>query len=167
MKKSMLIASAGLLCFVLVLAAGCTQPATPPVTPTQTPVVTTAPATPTPTPTSVSLTPGPTQTLPEIWSLEVQVYGNGESIDPQIITTIRGGKGLNFILQVDVKVTRADGKVETGTIKRQTTYRVGDSVSLPVTNQMGNVNRVEVWATNPQGEKVKIFDDYVPFRTYN
>jgi len=115
----------------------------------------------------VSLTPGPTQTLREIWNLEVQVYGNGESIDPQIITVIRGGKGLNAILQVDVKVTRADGKVETGTITRQTTYRVGDSVSLPVTSQMGNVNRVEVWATDPQGEKVKIFDDFVPFRTYN
>jgi len=99
--------------------------------------------------------------------MDVQVTGNGEAIDPQIITTIRGGKGLNFILQVDVQVTRADGKVEMGTIKRQTTYRVGDSVSLPVTSQMGNVNRVEVWATTPQGDKVKIFDDYVPFRTYN
>jgi hypothetical protein len=167
MNKSMVIASAGLLCIVLILAAGCTQPATPPVTPTPTSVVTTATPAPTPTPTSVSSTPGPTQTLPDIWSLDVQVEGNGESIDPQIITTVRGGKGLNFILQVDVKVTRADGKVETGTITRHTTYRVGDSVSLPVTSQMGNVNRVEVWATMPQGERVKIFDAYVPFRTYN
>jgi len=32
---------------------------------------------------------------------------------------------------------------------------------------MGNVNRVEVVATDPQGNKVKIFDAYVPFRTYN
>ena len=167
MNKSLVIASAGLLCIVLILAAGCTQPATPPVTPTPTPVVTTAPTTQTPTPTSVSLTPGPTQTLPDMWSLEVQVRGNGESIDPQIITEVRGGKGLNFILQVDVKVTRADGKVETGTITRHTTYRVGDSVSLPITSQMGNVNRVEVVATDPQGNKVKIFDAYVPFRTYN
>jgi hypothetical protein len=167
MNKSLVIASAGLLCIVLVLASGCTQPATPPVTPTPTPVVTTATPTATPSPTSISSTPGPTQTLPDIWSLDVQVSGNGESIDPQIITVIRGGKGLNFILQVDVKVTRADGKVETGTIARHTTYRVGDSVSLPVTSQMGNVNRVEVVATDPQGNKVKIFDAYVPFRTYN
>ena len=43
----------------------------------------------------------------------------------------------------------------------------GKEVSLPITSQMGNVNRVEVWATTPQGDKVKIFDDYVPFRTYN
>ena len=166
MKKTLEIAIICVLCSIFVLAAGCTQTGTPPVTPTPT-VETTVPPTPTPSPTTVSLTPGPTQTLREIWNLEVQVYGNGESINPQIITVIRGGKGLNAILQVDVKVTRADGKVETGTITRQTTYRVGDSISLPVTSQMGNVNRVEVWATDPLGERIKIFDDYVPFRTYN
>jgi hypothetical protein len=164
MNKSMVIASAGLLCIVLVLAAGCTQPA-PPVTPTPTTVVTTATPAPTPTPTSISSTPGPTQTLPDMWSLDVQVEGNGVSIDPQIITTVRGGKGLNFILQVDVRVTRPDGIIENGIIAKP--LSVGKSVSLPITSQMGNVNRVEVWATNPQGEKVKIFDDYVPFRTYN
>jgi hypothetical protein len=152
---------------LLLLTAGCTQPASQPATPVPTPVETAATAIPTAIPTSVSDTPGPVQTLPEIWNIDVQVSGNGEAIDPQITTTIRGGKGLNFILQIDVQVTRADGKVETGTIKRQTTYRVGDSVSLPVTSQMGNVNRVQVWATTPQGDKVKIFDDFVPFRTYN
>jgi hypothetical protein len=166
MNKSIVIASASLLCIVLVLAAGCTQPATPPVTPTPTPVITTTPpVTPTPKPTSISSTPGPTQTLPDIWSLDVQVRGNGESIDPQIISTVQGGKGLNFILQVDVRVTRPDGVIENGIIAKP--LFVGKSVSLPITSQMGNVNRVEVWATNPQGEKVKIFDDYVPFRTYN
>jgi hypothetical protein len=166
MNKKLVIASACILCIVFVLAAGCTQTETPPVTPTPTSVETTIPPTATPTPTTVSLTPGPTQTLPEIWNIEVQVYGNGESIDPQIITAIRGGKGLNFILQVDVRITRADGIVETGTIERHTTYRVGDSISLPVTSQMGNVNRVEVWATTPQGERVKIYDAFVPFRQY-
>jgi len=30
-----------------------------------------------------------------------------------------------------------------------------------------NHDRAEVWATDPQGTQVKIFDDYVPFRTYN
>jgi hypothetical protein len=100
-----------------------------------------------------------------MWSLDVQVEGNGEAINPQIITTVRGGKGLNFILQVDVRVTRPDGIIQNGIIAKP--LSVGKSVSLPITSQMGNVNRVEVWATNPQGEKVKIFDDYVPFRTYN
>jgi hypothetical protein len=151
---------------LLLVTAGCTQ-ATPPATPTPTTVETIISEVPTALPTTLSLTPGPTQTLPENWNIEVQVEGNGEAIDPQIITTIRGGKGVNFILAVDVRITRADGKVETGQIKREGTFRVGNSLSLPVTSEMGNVNRVEVWATDPQGNQVKIFDDYVPFRTYN
>jgi hypothetical protein len=167
MKKIILVVCTLMLCMVLALAAGCTQPEKPVVTPAPTTIETTATPSPTIVQTTLSTKPGPTQTLPDMWSLDVQVAGNGEAIDPQIITTIRGGKGMNFILQVDVKVTRADGKVETGKIPRQTTYRVGDSVSLPVTSQMGKVNRVEVWATTPQGEQVKIFDDFVPFRTYN
>ena len=162
MNKSLVIASAGLLCIVLVLVAGCTQPA-PPVTPTPTPVVTIATPEPTPTSTSVSSTPGPTQTLPEIWSLEIEVRSNGEAIDPQIITTVRGGKGLNFILQVDVRVTRSDGIVENGIIAKP--LSVGKSISLASTTEYQD--RAEVWATNPQGERVKIFDDYVCFRCYN
>ncbi|MDD1696679.1 MAG: hypothetical protein LUQ54_07260 [Methanoregula sp.] len=165
MNKSLLIASAGLLCIVLVFAAGCTQPATPPATPTPTPVVTTVPATPTPTPTSISSTPGPTQTLPENWAIDVQVQSNGEAIDPQIITTVRGGKGLNFILQLDVRVTRSDGIVENGIIAKP--LYVGKSISLASTTAPGYADREEVWATDPQGVKVKIFDAYVPFRTYN
>lgn len=156
------------LCMALAFVAGCTQPEKPVATPVPTAVTTvetTVP--PTATPTIASSTPEPVQTLPDQWNIDVQVEGNGEAINPQIITTIRGGKGINLILAVNVKVSRADGKVETGSIPRQGTFRVGDSVSLPVTSQMGNVNRVEVWATDPQGNQVKIFDDYVPFRTYH
>jgi hypothetical protein len=164
MNKTLVITSALVLCAVLVLAAGCTQPATP-ATPTPTPAATTAAATPTASSTSVSSTPGPTQTLPEAWYIEVQVQSNGFAPDPQIITTVRGGKGLNFIQQVDVRVTRSDGIVENGNILKP--LKVGDSVSLASTTAPGYADRAEVWATDPQGTKVKIFDDYVPFRTYN
>jgi ABC-type Fe3+-hydroxamate transport system substrate-binding protein len=164
MKKILAIASVLVLCMVAVLAAGCTQTTPPATTPTPTPVATTEQPTPTPTPTIVSLTPGPTQTLPEIWSLEVQVQSNGVAIDPQMVVSCQGGKGLNFIQQIDVRVTRADGVVETGIIAKPL-YK-GKSVSLPITSQMGKVNRVEVWATTPQGDKVKIYDDNVPFRQY-
>jgi D-serine deaminase-like pyridoxal phosphate-dependent protein len=168
MKKILMIAGVLVLCMSLALIAGCTQPAEKPVeTPAPTPEPTVATTVATPVPTTVSDKPEPTQTLPDMWSLDVQVEGNGEAINPQVISTIRGGKGLNFILAVDVRVTRADGRVETGSIPRDGKFKVGDSLSLPVTSQMGKVNRVEVWATDPQGNKVKIFDDYVPFRTYN
>jgi hypothetical protein len=164
MNKILVITSALVLCAVLAMAAGCTQPAAP-VTPTATPAATTAAATPKASTTSVSSTPGPTQTLPEAWYIEVQVQSNGFAPDPQIITTVRGGKGLNFIQQVDVRVTRSDGIVENGNILKP--LKVGDSVSLASTTAPGYADRAEVWATDPQGTKVKIFDDYVPFRTYN
>ena len=164
--KAHFVFSIFLVLLFLLITAGCTQ-TTPPATLTPTPVETIATEAPLALPTTLSLTPGPTQTLPENWNIAVQVAGNGEAIDPQIITTIRGGKGVNFILAVDIRITRADGKVETGQIKRDGTFRVGNSLSLPVTSQMGNVNRVEVWATDPQGNQIKIFDDFVPFRTYN
>lgn len=168
MKKILTITGMLVLCIALACVAGCTQSAEKPVaTPPPTPEPTAETTVAATTTTVAASTPGPTQTLPDVWGLDVQVEGNGESINPQIITTIRGGKGINFILGVDVKVTRADGKVETGKIPRDGKYKVGDSVSLPVTSQMGNVNRVEVTATDPQGNQVKIFDDYVPFRTYN
>jgi hypothetical protein len=161
MNKTLVIISALVLCAVLALAAGCTQPATPPVTPTPTPAVTTV-AAPTASSTSVSSTPGPTQTLPENWNVEVQVASNGEAINPQIITTVRGGKGLNFILGIDVKVTRSDGIVENGNIPKP--LKVGDFVSLASTTAY--IDRAEVWAITPQGDRVKIFDDNVCFRCY-
>jgi len=153
-----------LVLLLMLITAGCMQ-TTPPATPTPTAVQTIATEVPTPVPTTLSLTPGPTQTLPEVWGLEVQVYGNGEAINPRIIVSCQGGKGLNFIQQIDVRVTRPDGVVVTDVISKPL-YK-GKEVSLPITSQMGNVNRVEVWATTPQSDKVKIFDDYVPFRTYN
>jgi len=152
-----------LILLFLLITAGCMQ-TTPPVTPTPT-VETLATAVPTPVPTTLSLTPGPTQALPDIWSLDVQVQSNGEAINPLIIVSCQGGKGLNFIQQLDVKVTRPDGVVENSVISKPL-YK-GKEVSLPITSQMGVVNRVEVWATTPQGEKVKIFDDYVPFRSFH
>jgi hypothetical protein len=167
MKKIVTVIGILMLCIAFAFVAGCTQPEKPVVTPVPTAVETTATSAPTPIPTTISSKPEPTQTLPDMWSLDVQVAGNGEAIDPQVTTTIRGGKGMNFILAVNVRVTRADGKVETGSIPRDGKFKVGDAVSLPVTSQMGNVNRVEVWAIDPQGNQVKIFDDYVPFRTYN
>jgi hypothetical protein len=152
-----------LILLFLLITAGCTQ-TTPPVTPAMT-VETLATTVPTPVPTTLSLTPGPTQMLPDVWSLEIQAQGNGEAINPLIIVSCQGGKGLNFIQRIDVQVTRPDGVVEKAEIIKPL-YK-GKEVSLPITSQMGNVNRVEVWATTPEGNQVKIFDDYVPFRTYN
>lgn len=163
MKKILVIISALVLCVLLALAAGCTQPVTTTGSSTPTMAVTTAPATPPPTSPAVFSTPGPTQTLPSYWDIEVEVESNGYAPDPKIVTTVRGGQGLTYILQIDVKVTRTDGIVENGIIPSP--LEIGDSVALNGTDK--NHDRAEVWATDPQGTKVKIFDDYVPFRSYN
>jgi len=163
MKKILVIISTLMLCVLLVLAAGCTQPVTTTGSSTPTMAVTTAPPTPPPTSPAVFSTPGPTQTLPSYWDIEVEVESNGYAPDPKIVTTVRGGQGLTYILQIDVKVTRTDGIVENGIIPSP--LEIGDSVALNGTDK--NHDRAEVWATDPQGTMVKIFDDYVPFRSYN
>jgi hypothetical protein len=155
----------GIICLVLLLVvAGCTQPAAPAATPAPTAVQTTVPAAVETTAALVkSSTPGPTQTLPAIWGIEVQVASNGEAIDPQVITTFRGGKGLNVIPEIDITLTRSDGIVETG--KMTQPLFIGKTVSLAGTSS--NNDRAEVWAVTPQGDRVKIFDGYIPFRSYN
>jgi len=163
MKKMLAFSSVLILCVILSLAAGCSQPAAPTATPAPTTIETTIATTaPTPVPTTLSTTPGPTQTLPGAWVIDVQVASNSETIDPQIIATFRGGKGQNLIPEIDVRVTRSDGVVENA--KMTQPLYVGKSVSLPGTRQ--NNDRAEVWAITPQGDQVKIFDAYVPFRQY-
>ena len=151
---------------LLLLVAGCTQPAAQQATPaptteptTEVPV-TTATAVPT---TFVPATPGPTETLQSNWVVSVQVQSNGQAINPQVIYTFNGGMGMNLIPEIDVMLTRSDGTVEIGNMTQP--LSVGQTVSL--TGTTGNNDRAEVWVVTPQGDRVKIVDKYVPFRTYS
>jgi hypothetical protein len=168
MKKILTIAFMLMLCMILALAVGCTQTTTPVATPAPTPVQTTEttaapPTSAAPTAASAALTTEPTQTLQEIWSIEIQVQSNGEAIDPQVITTLRGGKGMNVVPEIDIKVTRSDGVVETD--KMVQPLFVGKTSTLVGTTS--NNDRAEVWAITPNGDKVKIYDSFIPFRSYN
>jgi len=157
------------LLLVLGLAlAGCTQPdSTSSGTPDTTPATVTAATTVATTPTSAfppeSATPEPTGTLPTYWSVNVQAASNGMAINPQIIMTFRGGQGLNLIPQILLRVTRSDGVVETGEMDQP--LSMGQSVTFAATT--GYQDRAEAWAITPQGDAVKILDQYVPFRSYN
>ena len=152
---------------LLLVVAGCTQPAAQQATPVQTtepttevPATTAATAVPT---TFVPATPGPTETLPSAQAVDVQVASNGMSINPQVILTFRGGKGMNVIPEIDITLTRSDGTVESD--KMVQPLYVGKTVSLA--GSTGNNDRAEVWVYTTQGDKVKIIDQYVPFRSYN
>jgi len=168
MKLKFIFGGIALLMLLLVVA-GCSQPAAQVATPVPTAVpttpeevVTTETATVVPT-TLASTTPGPVQTLPSNWAVDVQVASNGKSIDPQVILTFRGGKGMNYIPEIDMTLTRADGTVLSD--KMVQPLYVGKTVSL--VGSTGNNDRAEVWVWTPAGDKVKIIDKYVPFRSYN
>jgi ABC-type transport system substrate-binding protein len=156
------------LLVLLLIVAGCTQSATQQTTPAPTAApttevpVTTAAATAVLT-TFVPVTPGPTETLPSAQAVDVQVASNGESINPQVILTFRGGKGMNVIPEIDITLTRSDGTVESD--KMVQPLYIGKTVSLA--GSTGNKDRAEVWVYTTQGDKVKIIDQYVPFRSYN
>jgi hypothetical protein len=153
---------------LLLVVAGCTQTtpqqATPAPTaqPTTEVPVTTATATAAPT-TLASSTPGPVETLPSNQAVDVQVASNGKSIDPQVILTFRGGKGINVIPEIDITLTRSDGTVESD--KMVQPLYIGKTVSLA--GSTGNNDRAEVWVVTTQGDRVKVIDQYVPFRSYN
>jgi hypothetical protein len=149
---------------MLLLAAGCTQ------TPAQTPATTTAtvPATAaqtshsTPVATKVigtTSTPGIVQTLPEEYAVEVQVASNGVSVDPKIITTFRGGRGINFITQVEVVNARGDGITE-NLVKSHP--NVGDTIEL--TSSGGDNDRISVYVTISNGQRYLIYDQVVSFK---
>ncbi len=155
-------------------AAGCTQTPSGPATTPATTVPTSVPATTVPATTAVTATattastpvvstPGPVQTIPEIYNVDVQVNSNGMSIDPKVIATFRGGKGINFVYNIVITLYRGDGKVETATMVQP--LSVGQTIELPSTT--GNTDRVVVVVTLQNGNSYTIIDQTVPFRQYH
>jgi len=152
---------------LLLLVAGCTQTTSQQATPAPTTDVATevptAAATTAVSTTVTIATPGPTQTVASNWAVDVQVASNGQAIDPQVVLTFRGGKGMNVIPEIDLMLYKADGTVESD--KMVQPLYVGKTVNLK--GSTGNKDRAEVWVVTPQGDRVKVIDQYVPFRSYN
>lgn len=134
------------------LCAGCTgsgEPAGPSTT--QTPAVT---ATPVPT-TSVSLTPGPTQTVPPDKAIEFQLTGGYPSrVTNDLSIVFSGGKGQDFVKSIDVVVTKSTGEVVTETMRPIR----GEEIILQ--NSKG-ANRVEITVALVTGGSYKVVDKIV------
>jgi len=152
----------GILIIALLLAAGCSFPGG-----SQTTLApTTVPATPFPTiaedhtavPTTSggSTVPGPTQTIPVNEAVTVTVEKAG-TYSTTIISTFNGGKGINFVSRIEVRVTRPDGSVVTGTLKPM----MGENLELEGTN---GTDRVEVTAYMKSGQVYKIIDQQMPYK---
>ena len=144
-----------------ILAAGCIGTQT---TPVKTAVVPTTPETPaiptTVVPTATaggSTQPGPTQTVPASQEISISAEKAG-TYSTTIITSFNGGKGLNFVSRIDVKVTRPDGSVVTGSLQPI----VGSTSELEGTN---GTDRLEVTVYMKDGKVYKVIDQQMPYKT--
>jgi hypothetical protein len=151
-----------LLCSALILA-GCTG--TTPSQGVNTPGSGTSPGSGTPVSGSPSgtLTTVPTDILPRVNEVTVDV---GEKDYLGIIPVIfQGGFGMNSVKKVDIKLTRADGTTETATVGT----KKGDEVELQGTRGSGSargpVDRVEVWISVNTGQTYKVADVLREYRT--
>jgi len=172
MKKSLSILI-GITVVLCVCMAGCTQPSpggqatpTPATSPTTVATTPPVPATATPIPTSTTQAPstptgfleGP---LPTQYSVDVQVDRNTVAIKPTITVTFRGGKGINFVRSVDVVVSRSDGQVVTGSLERP---QVNSQLELEGTR---GTDRVEIFINLITGDRYRVYDQALPFRSFN
>lgn len=128
---------------------------------TSLPEQTTVPVSPTMEATAISLAPGPTQTLPPEYYVEVQVQKQNQEGVPTITVTFRGGTGMAFTEQVNIRVTRSDGIVETATMIKP---KVGDERNLKGTTYD---DRVEVSVLLATGDSYTIYDELVPYQSIN
>jgi hypothetical protein len=82
----------------------------------------------------------------------------------KILVIFQGGEGLIHVKKIDVKLTRADGSVQTATVGN----KKGDQVELDGTRGEGSlrgpIDRVEVWVTMDNGVTYKTNDELREYR---
>ena len=159
--KIMLTISVITVVMVIIFTAGCiggggqtTPTQTVPPTPIATMVVSTTAQT---TRGCESIQPGPTQTIPPQEEISVSVEKAG-TYSTTIITHFNGGKGINFVSRLEVRVTRPDCSVVSGQLKPM----VGETLELEGTQ---GSDRVEVVVTMKSGNVYTIIDRQMPYKT--
>ena len=146
-----------LLLVALIAACGCTgtQTATPPTT--GAPAGTQAQQTP------GSLVTSPTDAMPDYNIVSVTI--DEKDYLGTIPVTFDGGMGMSAVTKIDVKLTRANGTIQTANIGTNK----GDSVELAGTrgsgSESGQTDRVEVWVTMNTGQKYKVADVLREYRS--
>ena len=132
------------------------------------PTVSSTPAVPEPTPTpvmmetmltpavsvtptgSVSLVPGPTQTLPA--HLDIVLQTERDPRTRMVSVEYMGGKGQYGVREIFVRLTRSDGEVLTGSFKP---IQIGSRIELQGTEQ---ADRLEVVTRHYSGEEYTVID---------
>jgi hypothetical protein len=103
-----------------------------------------------------STQPGPTQTIPPGEAVSVSVEKAG-TYSTTIIAHFDGGKGINFVSKIEVRVTRPDGSTEIKNLQPE----VGKEVEIEGTQ---GTDRVEVTAYMKSGKIYKIIDQQMPYK---
>jgi hypothetical protein len=141
-------------------SAGCTFSKTSPAAPTP------SPGTPAGTSTIVpgsGLTTVPTDVIPSYNMVKVDV-GEKDYLG-KIPVIFQGGIGMIHVKKIDVKLTRADGTLQTATIGN----KKGDQAELDGTRGEGSlrgpIDRVEVWVTMDNGQTYKTNDELREYRS--
>lgn len=113
--------------------------------------------------TTASLTPGPTDVMPE--NIAVSVTVSEKDYLGQIPVTFDGGKGQINVKRIDVTLTRYDGSVSTTTLGTNK----GDEVVLEGTrgegSNKGQPDRIEVTVVMNNGNSYKIVDTTREYRS--
>ena len=109
----------------------------------------------TPAPVPGPLDPRPTQVIPTDQTFKFLVQKN--RVDARISVIFTGSAGINGISNADVKVSRPDGTVSTGSILP---LKGMNEVTLDGSKE---ADRVEIIARMPDGSTYRVYDALVPF----
>ena len=142
-----------LLCIALILVAGCNSLIVPPP---ETPIVTPIPtAVPLPTP---DLQPKPTDIVPPVQQVAIQVTKNTVAIDPWVSVLFAGGSGQVYVAVMTATIIRFDGTTDT---QSAPSPGIGTNILLSGTTK---TDRVIVNVTYTDGHTYTVKDELVPFQ---
>ncbi len=105
-----------------------------------------------------SLTTSPTDSIPEYNMVKVDV-GEKDYLG-NIAVTFEGGMGQIHVTKIDVVLYRQDGQTITGTVGTNK----GDEVT-PTLQGTKQTDRVVVYVSFDNGQRLKVYDMLSPYRT--
>jgi hypothetical protein len=155
MRLNVIVIVLGIL-VLLSFCAGCAETPSAGGSPTAT-----VPSTTTiiPFETGISLTPGPTETMPA--GKEVIIQVQRDQIQPTITVEFRGGAGQQQVRMIEVRMTTSTGIVQTQVLCTESSKCLGgDNVTFVGTR---GKDRIEGWVTLITNERFKILDGIFDF----
>lgn len=142
-----------ILAIGLILLAGCSnQNVTPPATPTLSPTPTI------PSVTLADLQPQPTDVVPPLQQVAVQITKNTVATDPWVSVLFAGGSGQSFVTEMNTTIIRFDGIIET---KSASYPAVNTNIFL---NGTTRTDRVIVNVSYTDGNTYTVKDEIVGFQ---